>query len=106
MIIRNEKERCSQCGPVDYTIEKVTYRNGAEHLVAHCLVCKKRIRSLPQEVTGSQQDFKMPFGKHKDKTLLEISLDDPDYLMWASQTLEKGIKRKIDAFLDWKPQCD
>ena len=58
-------------------------------------------------------DYVLPFGKHKGKTLFQISQDDPKYLDWAAGEMEgragdaireavkhPDIERKIDAALN------
>lgn len=101
---RRDKEHCSYCGFVYYEILNRTLSNGESRLYARCLDCGRWIRALPEEISGSQEDFVMPFGKHKGKTLLFISQADPDYLLWAEENFEKGknIHRRIVAFLDYK----
>lgn len=44
----------------------------------------------------------MPFGKHQGKTLGEIALSDPDYLIWAAQSLDRkpGLVASIEAVLN------
>jgi uncharacterized protein (DUF3820 family) len=38
---------------------------------------------MADTATQKAIDYKMPFGKHKGKTLFQISEDDPRYLDWA-----------------------
>lgn len=47
-------------------IEKVK----TPHIGEYCADCGKWLRWIPQNKPW--QEFKMPFGKYKDKTLLEI----------------------------------
>tara|TARA_R100001244_G_scaffold132167_1_gene107381 strand:- start:155 stop:316 length:162 start_codon:yes stop_codon:yes gene_type:complete len=50
-------------------------------------------------------DFIMPMGKHKDKTLSEINNEDPSYLEWVYHNFNETdkseeIKDAIEEFLE------
>jgi hypothetical protein len=91
---------CKRCHEKEVDVREVTFANGTKHLKATCCACGGFIQYVQQEIEGDQSDFLMPFGKHKDKTLLMIAMDDPDYLIWASENLKGSIKQRVIKFLN------
>lgn len=59
--------------------------------------------AFSEDDDGDPADFRMPFGKHKGKTLREIEAEDPGWMDWYEDKGEKPeIVGKISAFRDAK----
>ena len=47
------------------------------------------------------KDSRMPFGKYKDRTLLQIYIENPKYLRWLFNNTDFLQKNKVDiAFIN------
>lgn len=44
--------------------------------------------------------FRMPFGKHKGRSLVEINETDPDYLEWAYENIDGFVGKQIENFVN------
>lgn len=95
--------RCKKCQHDKMTFSEVTFSNGTHHVEIKCAECKNHNGYMAQNLEGDQADYRMPFGKHKGMTLLEISRESPDYLAWAEKTFTGIIKKRLSIFLDSKP---
>lgn len=87
---------CKKCGVVHETknliIETIRLPNKGSHRKASCPACKSFIKFLPHSVPTFY------FGKHKGKTISEITQKDPLYLDWL---LSKGVKKaKLKAAIE------
>ena len=63
------------------------------------LLAKRRALTLIQKNEYSAviiEEFKLPFGKHKGKTLLEIKAEAPDYIDWMKT---QSMRAPIPALL-------
>jgi len=80
------------CGSTGFHTE-VKVINGNDHVVRICNDCEKSkgfVRSV------SNEEFKMPFGKHKGAPLKELIQNEPDYVSWLMKTIDSGnLKRRI-----------
>lgn len=61
----------------------------------------KMIISKFQELTNrvKYSDYLMPFGKYKGEFIADILVEDPDYLIWASENITGEVKEAIDYHL-------
>lgn len=51
-------------------------------------------------------NFRMPFGRHKGKSIAEIYADDPEYLAWFAANVEPGKARDaVRAYLEPPANC-
>jgi len=82
---------CPRCGGETYLT-----RSG-QHIKWSCVDCGY-IKFLPQKA----ENFHMPFGKFKGKSLEEISRIDAHYLAWACMNMDERIARRIREFLNAK----
>ena len=57
------------------------------HLGLYCAGCGKWIKWIPQEKNDPEK--KMPFGKYKGISLVEILRKDPGYIKWLA-SIEAG----------------
>jgi len=81
--------RCHYEGRV--ITQRVQFRNRGKHLEARCAQCDKYIKYLPSKIPP--HFFRMPIGKYKGKTLLEILQEDREYLVWCYENFNKGSLR-------------
>jgi hypothetical protein len=73
-----------------FTFGDITYKDGKNF--------KSRIKVKESVVKPKKTiiDSKIGFGKYKDKTWVEVYLDDPSYIDWLeSNTKQKSIKEII-----------
>lgn len=84
----NEKEEypkpCPKCGNRTYLT-----RSG-HHIKWSCINCGY-LKFLPQK----SENFIMPFGKYKGKSLIEILTVDEEYLCWANLNMDEKISKRI-----------
>lgn len=61
-------------------------------------------QSSGQSVAPPATETRMPFGKHKGKTLAAITKEDPGYLYWVRENCEnmrENLSDAIDATIKW-----
>ena len=84
---------CSWRGGEDELLgEETTISNGSKRLRGRCPNCYYHIKWLP--TSEPSIDDRMPFGKHKDKTIKQIADEDYQYALWASANLESRRYRE------------
>ncbi|MEK9207428.1 MAG: hypothetical protein AAB922_03035 [Patescibacteria group bacterium] len=97
----NEKLFCPSCRKEnEYTTKERFFSNGTKHIEAICVTCNKWIKFLQQ--VGAEE-FRMPYGKHKGKTLRGIKEEDREYLEWFVENSEslkiiKRIKEVLESY--------
>lgn len=71
------------------------FKNGTTHLRIDCKACGRFIQYAP---TSSDEDFKMPFGKHKGKRLVEVP---KEYLVWwlCTEPKDGNLKKRVERIL-------
>ena len=83
-----------ECLCIEHISYPVLFKNGITHIKVECVDCGRFIKWKPQ----SSRDFKIWFGKHKNKTLKEIPID---YLNWLKQNNDnKKLVNKINDYLE------
>lgn len=96
--------KCSNCDNTEFEYIERTFINGTKHYQRKCKNCGTFNQYAPSYEVNPNEDpgkFVMPFGKHKDKTLIQIGQDDYDYLLWAVDNLNsKTIRKRIEMFLN------
>lgn len=89
-----EKISCHKCGSESVRLENKTFANGTKHLAAFCVDCGKFLKYV-QRV--KDEDFVMPFGKHKGERLFDVPRE---YLEWMENTVDStNLKSRIKRFL-------
>ena len=87
-----EKEKypkpCPRCGSDTYL------ERSGKHIKWSCINCGY-LKFLQQKA----ENFTMPFGKYKGKTLPEIKVLDIKYLCWASLNMRENISNRIKEIL-------
>lgn len=79
------------------------HNDGKFHLRSFCISCKEAfqlLKSVPND------EFAMPFGKHKGKKLSDLVKENPDYVRWLAENIKDGnVKtRAIEVLRNIKPQ--
>ena len=83
-----------ECLCIEHISYPVLFKNGITHIKVECCDCGRFIKWKPQ----SSSDFKIWFGKHKNKRLKEIPID---YLNWLKQNNDnKKLVNKINDYLE------
>lgn len=92
---------CSNCVKETlHVVENKVMEGNKLYRKGFCIECSPgQARALSHaEPLG---EFKIPFGKHKNKTFNEIYEEDPDYLRWAAINLHaENIREKIENYLE------
>jgi len=65
--------------------------NDIDKLIDDLKLCE--IESI--DIQDAYENFKLNFGKHKDKTLSYIWKNDKKYLLWLSKELKKNEKSTL-----------
>ena len=89
MISNINTDKCPKCGRETYTAQK------AAHLGLYCPAC-----GWLKWIAQPWQNFHMPIGKYRRKTLLEIKKIDPEYLAWCAENLAGSIARRAKEAID------
>ncbi len=82
---------CSHCNSSEIRTERIPLPNGGCHIKATCVACGRFIKFLPHD------SLRLHFGKHKGKTVAEISVCDRAYLQWCLSKNVLKDKRLRDA---------
>jgi hypothetical protein len=83
----------NNCLCIEHLSYPVVFKNGVTHIKVECVDCGKFIKWKSQ----SSRDFKLWFGKYKDKSLKEIP---NDYLKWLKENNEnKKLLKKVNEYL-------
>lgn len=94
-----------ECQNKEFTYEPFVMSHGVIHLLRYCTKCGKENAYAVLKVSLKDSlNFQMPFGKYKGKTLEEIKIQDPSYLIWLKQNTEnKNINRRIEKIINTDP---
>ena len=80
---------CPNCKSFqELKLEEKIFANETKHISASCSKCGRWIKYV-----GYENNPKMYFGKHKDKTLEEIKAEDKEYLEWL--LIQNWVKRRL-----------
>jgi hypothetical protein len=83
-----------ECLCIEHISYPVVFKNGITHYRVECVDCKRFIKWRPQ----SPRNFKLWFGKYKDKPLKEIP---HDYLKWLKENnSNKKLVNKVNSYLE------
>ncbi|OFW47573.1 MAG: hypothetical protein A2163_00695 [Actinobacteria bacterium RBG_13_35_12] len=89
---------CKRCGSVDLAEKKVIFKNNTEHLEIRCNACKK-VQGYKKQTSGDDDNFIMPFGKYRGKTIKEIIALDIGYARWGIENLKNNISTRFKEIL-------
>ena len=81
-------ETCPKCGDTDL-LEVRCVGTGPHYARISCRKCQKHVRHLPAPWSFARAEaFAMPFGKHRGKTLGELSKSGQGrgYLRWLAES--------------------
>lgn len=89
----------NECGHESFIMEKQVFKNGTVHHRRTCEYCGK---FLGYQQTIKNDVFKMPFGKHKGKPIVDAVKDDTDYFVWLldNMKLSAGLSARIEMILE------
>lgn len=48
------------------------------------------------------ENYVIPFGKHKGQTLPDVAEENPPYLMWLNTVAKGDLKKNLEDFLETK----
>lgn len=83
-----------ECLCIETISYPVVFKNGITHYKLECLDCGRFIKWKPQ----NSSEFKLWFGKYKDKRLKEIP---HDYLKWLKENnSNKKLVSKVNNYLE------
>lgn len=85
------------CGSKEQLMVEQEFKNKTVHIRLDCMGCGKFLRYLPQSNVNND-DFVMPFGKHKGKNIKDVP---SDYLQWIYEKsdLSENIKKRAKSNL-------
>lgn len=85
---------CSFCKTeVKINITPIVQSNGRKQLSRRCTDCNTWFGFERQDIES--KEFKMPFGKFKDKTLSWIYSNDLNYFTWALKNMTGSLKVRL-----------
>lgn len=62
----------------------------ADYIVSRkCLTMSFDEYEIPQEELPKLDEYKLAFGKHSGKTLLEVKASDPSWIAWAKENIDR-----------------
>lgn len=74
---------CPGCGSTNLV---AVPRSDQHHAELRCGACDRWIKFVPTPWTRERAEaFRLPYGKHKGKTVGELGRTDPDYLRWMAR---------------------
>lgn len=89
---------CKYCDNEEMSIKEVIFKNGTKHLERKCVKCGRQNGYAPKDIDPN--DWRLPFGKYKGKTLGEVLKEDKSYLEWLYDNSKKETMRnRIDEVL-------
>lgn len=88
-------DKCKYCNSKDLTKKLVTFKNDTIHMEVRCNECE---RVLGYDKTVDNDNFKMPNGRYKGKTIKEIVKIDLLYALNYADRLPANniVKRFIE----------
>lgn len=105
-------KRC-KCKKTAVLVKKeLSFINGSKHIAAICESCGGLKNYIQREENtlahiktlslGELQSYVITFGKYAGMTILDIALEDPDYLMWLYNSGGKSKPANmVRAFMDY-----
>lgn len=100
---KNLNYKCKKCKSIEFKFEEITFSNNTKHRRKSCANCGLWVGYVAQVHPAEENlNFIMPFGRHKDKTLEQIYLEDPSYFKWAIRELKGSINLRFKSILKFK----
>lgn len=73
---------CRYCGSIDIVEEEQIFSDGTRHIRLTCGQCG-RFQQYRKKVNNNE--FTMPYGKHKGEKIIDIVHSDRKYAVWISE---------------------
>jgi len=81
---------CHSCHTTEISKKYIPLTNGGYHIKAACASCGRFLKFLAHDSP------RLPFGRHRGETVVEVAQKDPGYLKWClSENIIRNARLKM-----------